>query len=219
MKKIMKKITKKKFGEQGVSLMELMVAVSIFIIVISIAIGSFVQSIRTQRTALALISANDSINLSIEQMAREIRTGYLFCTASVPVTSSTASCNVLENDAFGDHELQFVNANGFTVRYRLNGANFALEKGIVDSVCLGGLLSPEGFCYKPITADNVKVSIFIVKLIHGGDLPEANPYPPRVTLIMAVTSKEPDVESLNIFTDIEMSISPRCGQNGCPSDI
>ena len=219
MKKIMKKITERKFGEQGVSLMELMVAVSVFIIVISVAIGSFVQSMRTQRIALALISANDSINLSIEQMAREIRTGYLFCTATVPIATTTPgfNCNTLAVDALGDHEFQFANADGIIVRYRLNpAATFALEKGTPNSLCPGGLLT-DGFCYKPITADNVKVARFVVKLNHS-DI-EPNPYPPLITLIMSVTSKEPDVEPLNIFTDMETSISPRCGQNGCPSDI
>jgi len=218
MKKIMKKITERKFGEQGVSLIELMVAVSVFIIVISIAIGSFVQSIRTQRIALALISANDSINLSIEQMAREMRTGYLFCTASIPAATTTNNlgCNNLEGDLSGDYELQFANADGVFVRYRLNSATFALEKGIPNSLCPGGLLSPDGFCYKPITADNVKVARFVVKLNHSDT--EIDPYPPLITLIMSVTSKEPDAEPLNIFTDMETSISPRCGQNGCPSD-
>ena len=204
---------------EGVSLMELMVAVSVFIIVISVAVGSFVQSMRTQRIALALISANDSINLSIEQMAREIRTGYLFCTATVPIATTTPgfNCDALALDASGDHEFQFANADGIIVRYRLNSATFALEKGTPNSLCPGGLLSPDGFCYKPITADNVKVSRFVVKLNHSDTEPV--PYPPLITLIMSVTSKEPDVESLNIFTDMETSISPRCGQNGCPSDI
>ena len=206
-----------KLDNKGVSLIELMVAVSVFIILISIAVGSFVQSMKTQRITLALISANDSMNLSVEQMAREIRTGYLFCTRHVSAATTTnLGCGNLA-DFSGDYEVQFVNANGIFVRYRLNNSTFALEKGISDSVCLGGLLNPDGFCYRSITADNVKVAQFVVELRHADT--EPNPYPPRVTLIMSVTSKEPDVEPLNIFTDIETSISPRCGQNGCPSDI
>ncbi len=213
------KIFFNRLDNKGVSLIELMVAVSVFIILISIAVGSFVQSMKTQRITLALISANDSMNLSIEQMAREMRTGYLFCTASIPAATTTNfGCNNLLGDLSGDHELQFVNADGVFVRYRLNPATFSLEKGTFDSICPGGLgPNPDGFCYRPITADNVKIAEFVVDLRHS-DV-ESNPYPPRVTLIMTVTSKEPDVEPLNIFTDIETSISPRCGQNGCPSDI
>jgi len=211
------KIFWSKLNNKGVSLIELMVAVSVFIILITIAIGSFIQSMKTQRITLALISANDSMNLSVEQMAREIRTGYLFCTRHVGAATTTdLGCGNLA-DFSGDYEIQFVNADGIFVRYRLNSGTFALEKGVFDSVCLGGILNPDGFCYRPITADNVKIAKFVVELRHADT--EPNPYPPRVTLIMIVTSKEPDVEPLNIFTDIETSISPRCGQNGCPSDI
>ena len=85
---------------------ELLVAVSLFVIVISIASGAFVQSLRTQRGVLALMSANDNASLALEQIVREIRTGREFVVGGGP--------------------LSFVNYLNETVSYDLN--NDAIER-------------------------------------------------------------------------------------------
>ncbi len=64
-------------------MIELLVAVSLFVIVISIASGTFVQALRTQREVLALMAANDNASLALEQMVREIRTGREFSTTGL----------------------------------------------------------------------------------------------------------------------------------------
>lgn len=63
---------------KGFTLVELLIAVSIFSIAVAISSGGFVRALRTQRQLIALISANSSVSLAIEQMARAIRTGYGF---------------------------------------------------------------------------------------------------------------------------------------------
>lgn len=62
----------------GFTLIELLIAVSLFSIAVAISVGGFVRALRTQRQLIALISANSSASLAIEQMARAIRTGYSF---------------------------------------------------------------------------------------------------------------------------------------------
>lgn len=89
-------------NRRGFTLIELLVAVSLFSIAVSIAAGGFVRALRTQRQLIALISANSSASLAIEQMAREMRTGFGFACAGVVGTCS---------------ELTFTNARAESVTY------------------------------------------------------------------------------------------------------
>ena len=59
--------------------MELLVAVALFSILMSIAAGGFVRALRSEREVSAMMAAESNVNLALEQMAREMRTGYLFC--------------------------------------------------------------------------------------------------------------------------------------------
>lgn len=59
----------------GFTIIELIVAVGLFIVVVGIASGTFVRSLRTQRSVAELMAANDNASLTLEQMTREIRTG------------------------------------------------------------------------------------------------------------------------------------------------
>ena len=91
-------------------MVELLVAMSLFIIFVVIASGSFIRALRTQRAIVALIAANDNVSLSLEQMVREIRTGSNF--------SSSANSN-----------LTFTNAYGIQVTYQLNSETMTIERG------------------------------------------------------------------------------------------
>ena len=91
---------------KGFTLIELMVAVALFVIVVGIASAVFVQSLRAQRQVVALMAANDNASLTLEQVIREIRTGQSFSTS-------------------GSH-LDFDNVRGEAVSYQLN--NGAVER-------------------------------------------------------------------------------------------
>lgn len=62
----------------GFTIIELMVAMSLFVIVVGIASGVFIRSLRTQRALVSLMAANDNASQTLEQMTREIRTGTAF---------------------------------------------------------------------------------------------------------------------------------------------
>jgi len=89
-------------------MVELLVAMSLFIIFVVIASGSFVRALRSQRAIVALIAANDNASLAVEQMAREIRTG--------------------SNFSLSGSDLVFTNANNVSVVYRLNDSIKVVEK-------------------------------------------------------------------------------------------
>lgn len=92
-------------------MIELLVAVALFVIVISIASGTFVQALRTQREVLALMAANDNASLALEQMVREIRTGSVFSTTG----SSLSFNNYLNKPVTYDLSGEKIQRNGQTI--------------------------------------------------------------------------------------------------------
>lgn len=95
----------------GFTLIELIVAIGIFIIVVSFAMQGFVQTIRTQRSIATLLSANSNASSALEQMAREIRIGASFSQSETS-------------------DIMFLNAANDTVTYRLNAANRSIERDV-----------------------------------------------------------------------------------------
>lgn len=89
-------------------MVELLVAMALFIISVTIASGGFIRALKTQKAIVALIAANDNASLSIEQMAREIRTGSDF--------------------SLNGEDLTFLNVYNTQVTYRLNNSTNAIEK-------------------------------------------------------------------------------------------
>ena len=87
--------------QQGFTVIELIVAIGLFIVVVGIASGTFIRALRTQRSVAELMAANDNASLTLEQMTREIRTGREF--------SSTGS------------RLSFINYQAQPVEYALSG--------------------------------------------------------------------------------------------------
>ncbi len=105
-------IQKKYNKESGLTLIELIVAIGIFGLVVSMVFGIFVLAVISQRRIIALRNVEDNSRFTIESMAREIRTG--------------------KNFSSGVGSLSFTNAKGEAVIYRLNG-------GIVEKSSDGGV--------------------------------------------------------------------------------
>src|SRR3990172_10872392 len=89
-------------SRKGFTMIELIVAMGIFLILIAAATRGLVEALRTQRAIVALMAANDNASSVLEQMAREIRVGYNFQTNT------------------SEDELTFVNAYNEIVTYLLH---------------------------------------------------------------------------------------------------
>ncbi len=131
-----------KKNERGFTLIELLVAMGIFISLTGIVSTAFIKSMRTQKSSVALMAANDGAALSLEQMAREMRTG-------------TSFVETKDNE-----ELTFVNSKNKTVSYIL--ADNAIEREETDPVTLEKKKSR-------ITPDTVKVMKFGINI--SGNVP------------------------------------------------
>ena len=101
------------FHEKGFTLVELFVSMTIFVILISMAVGIFVITLRSQRAAVALMEVNDNASLTLEQMMREMRTGSNF--------------NNIGNGIY------FTSASGHVVYYHLNGNYIERAEDSVDN--------------------------------------------------------------------------------------
>lgn len=150
---------------KGFSLVEVIVAVSLFTIVAAIAAGGFVNALRAQRQAAALVAANNNVSLALEQMVRELRTGFSFC-----VGDAALLCGLPGMIAFTNDRLE-------VVTYRL--ANGAIEKGV------GGV-------FQRITGSNVLVR-YLVFVPSGGQ--SGDGWVPRVTISLGVGAREPGLEN------------------------
>lgn len=92
----------------GYTIAEMIVSMGIFLILLSIASGSFIRILRTQRETVALLAANGNASLAMEQISREIRTGGAF-------------------SSFGG-EFHFTNSKNESVTYRLNSSTGKIER-------------------------------------------------------------------------------------------
>jgi prepilin-type N-terminal cleavage/methylation domain-containing protein len=95
----------------GFTIVELLVALTIFAIVVSVAVGGFVRALRIQRQLAAFVAANGNVSLAIEQMSREIRTGHDFSTPSAGA-------------------LTFTNARGEIVTYALDDEHHTMTRQV-----------------------------------------------------------------------------------------
>ncbi|NQV92920.1 prepilin-type N-terminal cleavage/methylation domain-containing protein, partial [Candidatus Kaiserbacteria bacterium] len=89
--------TQKKSPNKGFSLIEIMVAVSLFSVVMTISVGALLSLIDANRKAQALNSVINNLNFALENMSRNIRVGNTYhCDTSTsvpPNIDSTQDCS------------------------------------------------------------------------------------------------------------------------------
>jgi len=183
-KNTFKKLSK---NRSAFTLVELLVAIGLFGVIVSIAIGGFVRALRTQRQVVALINANSNVSLVIEQIAREIRTGYNFCESTCTPTS-----------------LNFTDAKNHHIVY-----------DYLPSVGHGAITRQEDSGeVVPITADNVDIRYLNFTRLQDANSPSPTDplYPPRITI--NITLSPTAVGQVASETNIQTTVSARSFAGG-----
>ena len=183
----------------------MLVTVGLFTIVITIAIGGFTNAIRTQRQVSSLISTESNVSLALEQMSREIRTGYLFCHDPGDSTyssrcndsnnTSTPTCTVDNSSStpvWTCPSIDFYDSEGNHINY--SSADSALTESI------------NGGAAQSITGNAVSVKYLQFKLFGQT---EGDHWPPRVTVSIGIAPSSTDPAVSNNVFDLETTVSAR----------
>lgn len=100
----------------GFTLIEIMVAVSIFAIVMMVAIGAVLAIVSANKKAESLSSVINNLNFALEAMNRDLRTGYDY----VCIDPAGNTC--------GGIEFKSSQANGDTVTYTFDSGGHTIFK-------------------------------------------------------------------------------------------
>ncbi len=175
----------------GFTIVELLVALSVFSIAMSIIGGLFIQTIHTQKILGAVIEASSNTGLMFEQMSRELRLGYNFTTSSVPCSAA------LPDFATGVAFRRFRGTTTTVVVYEWNRTSSTLER----TEEMGNTV--------PVTSPDVAANRACFRVDQGGS--PKNPW--RITIIGNISPRNLEVEGR--AANLETTVSSRV----LPSDI
>jgi len=144
--------------ERGFTLVEMVVAVGVFALVMTLASGAYLVLIAINRQAQAISTSVDSLAFSLETMTRDIRTGSGYNCA----TEAGGNCSSVPGNAF-----YFTDNNGRAASYALMGG--AIVKTIGGAA--GGVVTDSS-----VTVTSLKF------YVSGADRGDA--YPPHVTIVI-----------------------------------
>ncbi|MSR87888.1 MAG: type II secretion system protein [Candidatus Zambryskibacteria bacterium] len=107
---------------KGFTLVEIMTAISIFAIIMTISLGSILGIFDASRKARSLKSVMNNLNLVIESMSKEMRYGRNYHCGSGTVTTP-------QNCPSGDSLMSFLSSDGAQVTYTLSGTSIQKQVG------------------------------------------------------------------------------------------
>lgn len=181
------KLTKLK-ASGGFSLIELMVAVGVFAVVVTITSGTFVISLRGQGKSATAQNVADNTRYAMEVIAKEIRMGRIKATEGF----------VLNSPSDIQFKSNMPNRNGSIVRFYLDATTHQI---MFDDDINDG--SGPGKDPESITAANVTVNALTFDV--SGVSSEMQP---RITIVMRVASAGTAAD-IATSMDLQTTISPR----------
>lgn len=120
--------------KRGFTLIELMTAISIFIVIMVISMGSIIGVFDANRKSRSLKTVLNNLNLAVESMSREMRFGQNYHCGAGGTLSAPQNC------PSGDTLMSFLSSDDLQITYRLAGTT--IEKQ-VDNSTFVPVTSPE----------------------------------------------------------------------------
>jgi|GEM_PF-235064 len=177
----LKIITKNKIhtshAEKGFTLVELLISIGVFLVVMTISLGSIISILDAGRKARSLKEVMTNLNFATEVMSREIKFGrnYFCGVNTVAPHAQSSSCSD------GGTSITFTTSEGVDTIYRLNGTQ--IEKSVDNGVSYIGVTSPE------VTVEGLTFYIF-------NTAPAPNQRQPRMLMhVRGYAGVKPTVQS------------------------
>jgi prepilin-type N-terminal cleavage/methylation domain-containing protein len=222
-------------SRSGFTLIELLVAIGLFTIIVAIAVGGFTNALRTQRQVSSLIATQSNVSLALEQITREIRTGYLFCHAAddqgAVSPNPDCGCTISDSgyspsdpadpstpaDASGEvggdypvwtcSAIDYYTSDGTHVTYSIDPTTNELVRGVIND-------SDGSVNSQSITGGNVDVQS--LKFVMFGNI-EGDNWTPRVTIAIGVSPNSTDPATEDDVLNLQTTVSSRiidCTESG-----
>lgn len=173
-------LVQQKKDSRGFSLVEMMVSVSLFMIVMIIAIGGLMTLVYSGSIVESSNSVSANLSLALDSMTRNIRTGYsYYCSSSIPSSGALPSGTL--NCTSGATGIVFTNSRtGVRTAFRFN--NTATTDGHIEQ-------RVSGSSWIRITSEDIDVNAmtFYVTGSSSGDTVQ-----PTVRFLVNALSKEGD---------------------------
>lgn len=106
----------------GFTLVELLIAIAIFTIIMTLSMGSIVGIFDSNRKVRTLKTVMNNLNLAVESMSKEMRFGKRYHCGAGDVTQ-VANCGT------GGNLMSFLATDGTQITYRLSGSSIEKQVG------------------------------------------------------------------------------------------
>ena len=171
-------------NKKGFTLVELLIAVALFVTIATFAMGAVLAIFDANRNARFSKTVVDNLNISIENMARTVRFGTRYhCDSGSGSVTFTNDCSTSGGSRIA------VLYKGETIVYRWNGTiNDPLE-----------ISTNSGVSYSPITSPDTKIE-YVRFYVNGSSVGD-NSQPYIIAIIKGYVGNRPTLQSdFNIQT-------------------
>lgn len=180
--------------QQGYSIIEALIAMAIFVTVVTVAVNAFAGALEAQRIVSAEQTIAENVNFAMEFMSRQIRTA---------VRSTDSDC-VTVGDTFKVEPpiITFTNDDGDCIRFRTQGQNLVyVPDATATPVEVVNLIS------------NPRVSVDRFSIYDQG-IEDGDGGQPRITLVIEASWDEPaNSKAPNVRLMLQTTVATRILDN------
>lgn len=187
----------------GFTLIEVLVSMSIFTMVVGMAVGTLIVLMDANAKAQNVQQAISNVSFALDSMTRDIRTGLFYecqtSTGSLHVSDHTNDCTSgTSGDNFAFTETGgslTAGCAGDRIGYRFNSSENTIERRLC--------LADAGTSWDPITSPNVIIEHMHFSVAHTDKFPDT--FSPLVTIY--VEARAGDVEGTDTSFTLQASVT------------
>ena len=195
--------------KRGFSLVEMLVAIGIFMSIMVIAISSLISIIDADKRTQAIKNTIDSVTFAVEDISRDMRIGYGYQCSMDNSTFSTGCLDASGNNV-GGTAVRYTNSAGNTITYTFNGKSDP-SKGVLTKLDAGcptkPLCAPVDLISQDSNVSITDMKFYVIGADHEFDTGSTKTQP-RVVITASglISSKGATDTSFNLQTNISQRI-------------